>query len=332
MQLVATRTPPRSLLYPCGMSTGPQIPPAPEERRTWHDPITHGSKAAIAAAVFALIAALAAMGSCYVNWSNRSDQKTLQRTQEATQKFNTDVNTLIEGKLNPATESINKHIGELGDKIQALSERVARLEGSVNKRLSSVETHVNRQASLAKVIDPNRALAQVRIMIELAKRENKPLATSDVVDLKNVALELPRSSYDYWQTVAAIINYQSQINQMSGEAPDPAKVSTPCEGMTTEGGMTSRSNMYVGFPVSNCVVDLDTQAFIGTTFKDSVIRYHGGKTMLSGVRFVNCYFIVDIPQQKTPEQSGQIVLFSLLTSPDQRAVHISTPDQTRKPS
>src|SRR5207245_2138176 len=106
----------------------------------------HGSKAAIAAAIFACIAAIAAVGSCYVNWSNRSDQK----TQQTKEQFKTDVNTLIDAKLNPAVKVVNDHtdekFGELSNQIHALDVRIARLEGPLTKRVSSLEYQADQQS------------------------------------------------------------------------------------------------------------------------------------------------------------------------------------------
>jgi hypothetical protein len=108
---------------------------------------------------------------------------------------------------------------------------------------------------------------------------------------------------------------------MSGEAPDPAKVSTACEGIT-EG--TGGNNMFVGVPISHCVVDLDSthNALLNVVIKDSVIRYHGGPVNISAV-FVNCTFILDLPPNKAPAQPA--ILYALLNSPDQRTVRVSTP-------
>ena len=124
------------------------------------------------------------------------------------------------------------------------------------------------------------------------------------------------SSPDFWPTVAAIINYQSRINQMTGRAPDPAKVSTPCMGVT--GGVR---NTFDHFGLAGCVVDLDTQTFLNGIFKDSVIRYHGGQTTLRNVTFINCTFLLDLSSPKTsPEKSS--LLFALLGSLDQKTVKI----------
>lgn len=308
------------------MGTLPQSSPEPEQNREWHDPVIHGSKAAIAAAIFACIAALAAGGTCYINWSNRSDQK----TQQAKEQVDNHINALIDLKLNPSAKMINDHtdekVGELSGQIHALDVRIARLEGPLTKRVGALETKTKQQTSLAKVMDPNRILIMIRAQLEVSKAHDHLLPTSDIQDYKNAVQALPVSAREYWTTVAAIINYQSLINQMSGEVPDPQKVSRPCQGMTKQPGILSENNSFVNLPISNCVVDLDTLHFIGNTFINSVIRYHGGPTTLTGVTFVNCYFDVELPEStKPPEQPARAILFSLLNSADQRHVKVSTP-------
>jgi hypothetical protein len=65
-------------------------------------------------------------------------------------------------------------------------------------------------------------------------------------------------------------------------------------------------------------------ALANITFKNSVIRYHGGPVMLYNVTFVNCTFILDLPfPVESPARPN--IYFTLLDSPDQRTVRISTP-------
>lgn len=73
------------------------IPPqAPQDQgRAGHDPVVHGSRAAIAAAIFAGLAMIGTFATAYVNRSNRSDQKTQQAKTEA----DTHTNSLIEAKV-----------------------------------------------------------------------------------------------------------------------------------------------------------------------------------------------------------------------------------------
>jgi hypothetical protein len=304
------------------MGTLPESAPEPERNPLRHDPVVHGSKAAIAAAIFACVAAIAAGGSFYVNWSNRSDQK----TQQANEQTDAHTNALIDLKVNPAVNAVNAHVdekfGELSSQIHALDVRIARLEGP-NGRISKLETRTDRQISLARIIDPARTLATIRAEIQIAKTNNKFKPVSDLIDYKNAVRELPSSAYEYWQTVAAIINYQSEINQMSHQAPDPAKISRPCAGFT-EG--TGGNNLLVGtYTFDGCVVDLDTMHNYvqDAIYRNSVIRYHGGPIRAAHITFVNCAFVLDFPANMTAPAYPS-VLFSLLDSPDQKTVTITT--------
>jgi hypothetical protein len=118
--------------------------------------------------------------------------------------------------------------------------------------------------------------------------------------------------------VAAIINYQSKIDQLSGEAPDPVKISKPCGGLTAG---TGGHNLFARMTFSNCIVDLDTDdMFQNVTFINSVIRYKGGPANLFNVAFVNCTFQLDLPPNSSPAKPN--FLFALLDSPKQTSVKV----------
>ena len=153
------------IVFPQHMGTqvpiSPQQPNQDQERRG-HDPVVHGSKAAIAAAIFAGLAMPGTFTTAYVNWSNRSDQK----TQRAKDDADAHTNSLIDSKMNPAVAMVNGHtdekFGELSGQIHALDVRIARLEGPLAKRVAGLETRSTQQESIAKLLDPIQVLAVVR--------------------------------------------------------------------------------------------------------------------------------------------------------------------------
>jgi hypothetical protein len=106
---------------------------------------------------------------------------------------------------------------------------------------------------------------------------------------------LPTSATDYWATVAAIINYQSYVNQMGNKAPDPLQVAKPCP-FVTKGSGGSNNLIQGAIPFTGCVVDLDgTQNTVeGAVFENSVIRWHGGPVTIKSATFINCRFVIDI--------------------------------------
>jgi hypothetical protein len=314
---------PRLIIFPKQMAAQAPIPPdqpqqqplpAPTQPTWWQQ---HGTTATWVAIVAALAVGFANTGS---NWYFRHVDSSAKSSDEH-------IRNLVEDKFRPLSRDVfddkvgklSDKIDKLSDKIDALSQRVARLEGP-DGRIAKLETRTDQQASLARVMDPSRVLATIRADIQIATSSGKVVPTLDLIDYKNAVQALPASAREYWTTVAAIINYQSLINQMSGEAPDPAKVSRPCIGIT-EG--TGGYNLIIGAPISHCVVDLDSthNALWNVVIKDSVIRYHGGPVNVSAV-FVNCTFILDLPPNKAPAQP--VILYALLNS-DQRTVRVSTP-------
>jgi hypothetical protein len=170
--------------------------------------------------------------------------------------------------------------------------------------------------------DFDSELPRTKQILTAATKGKIPVSTKDV---KVIALKLHQTSQttpDFWTTLAAIVNYQSMLEQLSGEAPDPSKVSEPCPGFTRRDGIViSYGNTFIGGIHSTCLVDLDSNTFTNVTFKDSIIRYHGEPTTLHNVTFINCTFLLDLGSIKTKPEKPALLL-ALLESPDQRIVKI----------
>jgi hypothetical protein len=100
------------------------------------------------------------------------------------------------------------------------------------------------------------------------------------------------------------------------EAPDPERVAKPCQftnGAFANGGnFISHGNTVSGSELAKCFVDLDNNAFVDTTFLNSVVRYHNGPTNLRNVHFINCRFILDPPPSNEPSPAQIKVLDTLL--------------------
>jgi hypothetical protein len=232
------------------------------------------------------------------------------------------INQLIDQKLNPAVAAINANTSSqitiLDGKVQSLSEKVANLYGLKGK-VVDLEEKANRQLSLARLIDPTRTLANVRIEIQQAQSNGQALPPNTITDYRNAALEIPSTTFGYWETVAAIINYQSKINQWNGLAPDPVKVAKPCGGLTTSPGSRDNTFRYESF--FNCIVSLDPgDDFENVVFRNSVIRYAGGAVKMINVRFENCSFQIDFPQNTKPAKPA--LLLALIGSPNQSSVSV----------
>jgi hypothetical protein len=287
----------------------PTPPPLPEIGQGFH-PSTHGNWAQWAAILVALVLPFV------LKYFDRGASREAET-------FALRVDKRIDDKLGPAVEKIDDHIDKkvdpLSEKIDRLSDRVSRLEGPLTRRVSDLEKNSKQQNSLAKLIDPARVLATIRVEIQMAQGSGKILPVSDRTDYRNAVQALPPTAHEYWATVTAIINYESYVNQMSGEAPDPSKISRPCMG---GGGSIFIGNVVSG-AYSDCIVDMDTNVFENATFRDSVINYQGGPVTLANVRFINCRFnlhLASAPQ--TPAQNQ--FLRTLLQSPDQRVIKVST--------
>lgn len=195
------------------------------------------------------------------------------------------------------------------------------VEGDVRILKENQNTQDQKQKqleALSRLLDPRRILATIRAEIDAAKVRKEKLPVSQVADYRNALNALPSSVADYWTTVSAVINYQSLLNQMSGEAPDPTTVAMPC-GLV---GPNSGHNSITGQNFRDCFVFLDTNLFRNVTFQDSVIHYRGGAVGLVNVKFINCTFVLELPAKPaTPAQEK--MLRALLDSPDQKNIQVS---------
>jgi hypothetical protein len=278
----------------------PKTSPAPDpEPQTSFNPSKHGNLAQWFSAIVSAIAIILTLYFHYTaNESKTGDEH---------------VNALITANADPKFKEIERRLDELTAKVGDAEGQLKRLQGAV-----------------PDTRDKKLKLTAIKDSLDAAEQRKVVLPPAQLADYKNAIRGVPKSAGEYWTTVAAIINYQSFIQQMSGAAPDPAKVSALCLGLTNQGGMHSYGNVILGgAPISNCVVDLDTETFSNVTFKDSVIRYHGGPTILSNVRFVNCRFVLDIPVSTPTNPERNQFLMALLDAPDIKTVTVTS---TRSPS
>jgi hypothetical protein len=288
--------------------TAAPIPPQPAPGQSGYHPPTHGNWAQWGTVIVALLALVLGGLNAYSIWSGRSAEREAKVSDEHT-------DNRIDTKLTPAVNDIkdylDKKLKPVTDKLDELNTRVSKLEGrfdQLDNEQRKINARVDQQASLARLMDPARILATIRAYLEIADSSGRLSSASDVADYRNVLQALPASSRNYWTTAAAVINYQSKINQMSGEAPDPLKVSKQCGAF----GPNSFNNLFRYSNFSNCFVYLDRNQFKQVTFVNSVIHYGGGTVILDGVAFINCRFVLDAAFPAQPQNPA--LLRTLLES------------------
>ena len=161
-------------------------PPAPESTGA-----SSGSSTQNWLSIGSLIVAVLAL---FLGYSSRSGDAQQRAGDEH-------ISLLIKQALDPAVKNINDHLdkqAEISDqKTEALSDRVSRIEGKLENRVSALETKADRQASLAKLEDPGRTLGLIRAEIEMAASGSKHLTLADLHDYKNAVQDLPSSAYQY---------------------------------------------------------------------------------------------------------------------------------------
>ncbi len=183
------------------------------------------------------------------------------------------------------------------------------------QQVSYIQGKLGIQEVLSQFTDPGQVTRGITGQIEQATVKNTPLPAQELASYRLALRSLPKSTQDYWTTLASIVNYASHQNQLQGVAPDPESVSRPCLNTTAHDIVMSHMRF------ENCYVNLDNEALDSSTFINSVVRYRGGEATLSNIVFINCRFIVDIPKGTNPGQ--QKLLIALLDSPDQKTVKVN---------
>jgi flagellar biosynthesis chaperone FliJ len=305
---------------PMGTPATQAPPPEPGGPGGW-DPSRLGNLAQWVAPVVSLLGVIITVGVVihYHNAETAGRNSTLQ------------INDLIDKKLNPAVEKINegvdKKLDPINRKLTDLDEKISDVQGQLKRLGATVQQQKRKedqQTSLAELTDPDRAsraLATIRTEIQVAEDNARVLPISDLDVYRGAIQALPASTREYWMTVATIINYQSFLNQLNHEAPDPATVSRMCLGLT---GGTGGSNVYSDWQISNCILDLDTthNVLINSVVRNSVVRYHGGRVAMHNVLFVNCRFVLELTD--FPQNPAHPDLLRALLDSDQKQVTLST--------
>jgi len=228
------------------------------------------------------------------------------------------------------SENLNNRIAkEVGRELEPVNQQLHTLNqdiGKIKDNLRIARTTPPGSSPLVAFsgMSPRELATSLPALRKALERPPQSDSTSEEKALRTVSQrlgEMDGGAPGYWTTVAAIINYQSLVNQLRGIAPDPSLISRPCAGLTMG---TGGGNTISGFTVRGCLVDLDTtfNKLVNITFRDSVVRYHGGAVDLQNVTFVNCRFELIIPPDTTPKRPN--VLRAILGSGDQKSITVSS--------
>jgi len=161
----------------------------------------------------------------------------------------------------------------------------------------------------------------MRMEIEGTAGNPRLIPPDRVAGYKAVLLSVPRETAGYWITVNAVVNFESEMRQMYGLVPDPTKVAKRCITTGEGGNIFEGIGGAGGWQISECIVDLETNVFMGITFVNCVVRYRGGLLRLSDVRFVNCRFIIE--STADPSAPAQRLLYAILSSRDQSNIRVT---------
>jgi hypothetical protein len=194
-------------------------------------------------------------------------------------------------------------------KQQSLEQQQEKQGKDVHRLLALENSHRTRENAQEKAPTnktPEKLLTAIRRQVWIARGEDQEIPSGELLQIKRDLQSLPKTEPDYWVTLAALINYQSFVNQQKGLAPNPSAISKPC-------GYLSDS-MVVGQTFESCITVIDSNGFQNVTFRNSVVIYNGGDVSLKNVRFENCLFELTFDARKKVTPNG--LLLALLESPD----------------
>jgi hypothetical protein len=268
----------------------PAPQPAPPALTFWQ---RHGTTAQIvSAACGSFVLGIAVLG---VIWHYSADSGA---------KTDKHINDLITEQITPLGKIANdEHIGRVvGDQVRPLSEKLDKIAQDMaylKGKAGIANTKLNQSKKpdpnlLVNSSNPNKALTNIRVSLEQAQKQKEILPDLTLAEYRKKVQTLPTSATDYWVTVAAVINYQSYVNQIENKAPDPLQVAKPC--LLTKGSGGNYNLIQGANQFSRCIVDLDgtTNDVEGAVFRNSLIRWHGGPVTIKSATFINCRFVIDI--------------------------------------
>jgi hypothetical protein len=282
-----------------------------EPRRWWSGPIIP-----IVSVVTAIIAVVITAINTNDNHKTTTIQVEKDRNDDLVKKINTAItaNETI-NRIDHTTTGIDKRVSDLEqwkrDILDPNMRRVRIQQESLKRGQDEIRRKVESDEAFVKLSDPQRVIGLINGEIALATQSAIPLGAAKLVDYKAAMRGISPNASAYWSTVAAIINYQSLLDQRLGHAPDPAKVSRPCPFFTDSPSFANNS-VGSGRPIvaRGCIVDLDnTNDFLApVTFINCVVRY-GYKRPISfrQVRFVNCNFQLGAPPSNLPEDRFKLL-------------------------
>jgi hypothetical protein len=268
------------------------------------------------------MSAAAIIASIWFGISNRSLTESYHNETKQATASDEHIGKLIDDKLNPAQAATSQKLGNIEQQLARLSQQLGQVQGTLHiytQAQDKLQSTVDQQIELAKLTQPRKleqALAVIRAEIGTARSSKQPIPLAKIAEYKNAVRIFPDSLSDYWKTVAAIINYQSLLDQENGSAPNPKTVAHLCAGLSRE---TGKNNIFQNLTISKCIVDLDgANVLENVTIRSSVIRYHGGPVTLHNAVLMNCYFELDLKAPPNPSQSQ--FLRAILDAPEQKTI------------
>jgi hypothetical protein len=129
--------------------------------------------------------------------------------------------------------------------------------------------------------------------------------TGLLYDIQQKLIATDKGAKDYWPVTAQVISYHSELLKLV--ASIPTKECFPEHPRTIFTAISEHKN---------CILDLDQTRTVAVDIicDNCIVRYSGGPTLISGVRFINCLFVLRNQENQNPDSSGQKFEETLLAS------------------
>ncbi len=220
----------------------------------------------------------------------------------------------------------------------------SRFRGSAEQRLTRIESDIKEikdqqtKQSLAThaALSPSElkaTLPELHASLKSAQQNNLRVSDTVLAELSNKLAAIKSPEPAYWPAAATLISYRSYV--LIG-TPQGWQSFPPCAGMA-DLDSSPNASAQVRNPdgtlgpkvpiqrigVQDCTIQLDGKTGSRWDCKHCVVKYSGGAVSLHDVRFEDCLFIFEIPQNQIPAPSGQDFTQQVLAS-DFRNVEIKS--------
>ena len=191
------------------------------------------------------------------------------------------------------------------------------IEGQTSKFNDYIDNQVKKNIGDIANLDQNQFNQQLPSIAADLHTVIRQEISPDSATLRTISAKLEKAPQDhpgYWPASGALVSAKSAVGKSNSSLSEA--LSLP--------DCPRPSGVFFGvhFDADHCAVVLDGWNYTDSTFRNAVIKYRGGPLVLRNTSFVNCIFIVELPND--PAKPAQAFTRELLASSDLEKILINS--------